>query len=246
VETRIEAKGLHYKELNEQIRKALTDGATRIVVDNVNGHRYVGAGVTSDAEIVLNGVPGNDMACFGNGLRITVHGNAQDAVANTMNAGELVIHGGTADILGYAMRGGRVFVRDNVGYRVGIHMKEYKEIKPILVIGGKAGDFFGEYMAGGDLILLGLGLKPGEALTGDYVGTGMHGGRMFVRGEIPSHNLGKEVARRDITPEEQAYLAGLVHQWAEYFDGNAEAILEVPFTKFVPVNSRPYGLLYAY
>lgn len=245
METRIDAKGLHYKELNERIRAALAGGHTRVILDNVNGHRYIGAGVSSNAEIVINGVPGNDMAVFADGLSITVHGNAQDAVANTMNSGELVIHGGTADILGYAMRGGRVFVRDNVGYRVGIHMKAYKDIKPILVIGGRAGDFFGEYMAGGDLLLLGLGLAPGESMTGDYVGTGMHGGRIFIRGGIEQRLLGKEVAVRDMTDDEGQETRDLVMQYATYFGRDAEEILSVPFTKLVPVSSRPYGRLYA-
>ena len=245
METTIDAKGLHYRELNERLRAALAEGSTRIVLDNVNGHRYIGTGVCSNAEVIINGVPGNDLAAFGDGLRITVNANAQDAVANTMNSGELVIHGSTADILGYAMRGGRVFVKGNVGYRVGIHMKEYQDIKPVLIVGGRAGDFLGEYMAGGDLLLLGLGLGPGEALTGDYAGTGMHGGRMFIRGEVAPHLLGKEVAVRDMSCEEVEYTSDLVRQYGAHFGVDADDVLKVPFTKLVPVTSRPYGRLYA-
>ena len=44
------------------------------------------------------------------------------------------------------MRGGRVYVRDNIGYRGGIHMKQYMEKRPIVVIGGAARAFLGEYM----------------------------------------------------------------------------------------------------
>lgn len=50
-----------------------------------------------------------------------------------------------ADATGYAMRGGKIFVRGNAGYRAGIHMKAYKDKTPVLVIGGKAGSFLGEY-----------------------------------------------------------------------------------------------------
>jgi len=35
-------------------------------------------------------------------------------------------------------------------------MKEYGGRKPIIVIGGKAGGFLGEYMAGGIMLVLGL------------------------------------------------------------------------------------------
>lgn len=39
------------------------------------------------------------------GASITVCGNAQDAVGDTMNAGEIVVHGSIGDAAGYAMRG---------------------------------------------------------------------------------------------------------------------------------------------
>ena len=56
---------------------------------------------------------------------------------------------------------------------------------PVIISGGSAGDFFGEYMAGGVLVLLGLDKNPRRtALVGDYIGTGMHGGMIFIRGEV--------------------------------------------------------------
>ena len=92
------------------------------------------------------------------GADITVRGNAQDAVGDTMNDGSIVIHGNIGDAAGYAMRGGRIYVKGNAGYRAGIHMKEYKDKKPVIVIGGRAGSFLGEYQAGGLIIVLGLGI----------------------------------------------------------------------------------------
>jgi len=83
-------------------------------------------------------------------------GNAQDATGDTMNDGTIYIHGNSGDVCGYAMRGGKIFIRDNAGYRTGIHMKQYKEKKPVIVIGGTAGSFLGEYLAGGIIIVLGL------------------------------------------------------------------------------------------
>ena len=49
--------------------------------------------------------------------------------------------------------------RGNAGYRVGIHMKAYEDHRPVIVIGGKAGDYLGEYQAGGVLIVLGIGAE---------------------------------------------------------------------------------------
>mgnify|MGYP002508363490 CR=1 FL=1 len=44
----------------------------------------------------------------------------------------------------------------NAGYRAGIHMKAYKDKVPVMVIGGTAGSFLGEYQAGGVIVVLGL------------------------------------------------------------------------------------------
>ena len=69
------------------------------------------------------------------------------------------------------MRGGEIFVNGNAGYRAGIHMKAYREKKPILVIGGRTGSFLGEYQAGGLIIVLGLN-DDGKNIVGNFPCTG--------------------------------------------------------------------------
>jgi hypothetical protein len=44
-----------------------------------------------------------------------------------MDEGEIVVEGHAGDLTGHSMRGGKIFVRDNVGFRVGIHMKQVPE-----------------------------------------------------------------------------------------------------------------------
>jgi len=140
----IAAHNLDFKELNSRIRNA----KEAVCIDGCYGQRFIASGMTGK-NLTINGTPGNALGAYFNGGTIMVNGNAQDAVGDTMNDGEIVIHGSAGDALGYAMRGGKIYVRDNAGYRVGIHMKEYKEKKPVIVIGGKAGSFLGEYLAGG-------------------------------------------------------------------------------------------------
>ena len=50
---RINAKGLHYKELNELIHQAVDSGRTNIILDNVNGQRYIGDGLSGDIKITV-------------------------------------------------------------------------------------------------------------------------------------------------------------------------------------------------
>jgi glutamate synthase domain-containing protein 3 len=153
---KINAQGIYYRDLNRTIRDAVAGGAGTIELDNVNGQYFIGDGINKPVTITINGVPGNDLGAFMNGATIIVKENGQDNIGNTMNAGKIIVHGHAGDVLGYGMRGGRIHILKDVGYRIGIHMKSYDTNKPVLIAGGKAGDFFGEYMAGGVLVLLGM------------------------------------------------------------------------------------------
>jgi glutamate synthase domain-containing protein 3 len=242
----IDARGIYYKTLNEQVREEIESGATTVVLDNVNGQRYIGAGLRGNGvTLVVNGVPGNDLATFMDGPTIFVNENAQDGVANTMNSGRVVIQGDAGDVLGYGMRGGHLYVRGDVGYRVGIHMKAYENQRPVIVVGGRARDFFGEYMAGGEMILLGLEAGTGPAL-GAYTGTGMHGGTIFVRGGVEPHRLGKEVGVRWPTSAEEVRIEEIVRDFCSATGLDPAPVLAVPFATLYPESHRPYGRMYAY
>ncbi|MBU1894656.1 MAG: hypothetical protein KJ983_02410, partial [Candidatus Omnitrophica bacterium] len=141
----ISAKGMGYKELNELIHQKIKKNEKNICLNNINGQRYLGAGLTGNIKITVNGVCGNDLGAFMDGPKIIVNSNGQDGIGNTMNAGEIIVHGNTGDIAGHSMRGGKIYVKGNVGYRVGIHMKSYRDLYPVIIIGGNAGDFLGEY-----------------------------------------------------------------------------------------------------
>jgi glutamate synthase domain-containing protein 3 len=243
---RMDASGVYYRELNANLRKAMTDSVRRIILRNVHGQRYIGTDLNRPVEIEIFGTPGNDLGAFMNGPRIIVHGNAQDGCGNTMNEGEIVVHGHAGDIIGLSARGGKIFVREDVGYRAGIHMKEYRGRGPALVIGGTAQDFVGEYMAGGVLILLGLNLKEGENHKANFIGTGMHGGVIYLRGSIEEHQLGKEVGVAKLEEADLKVLKQLVGEFAAHFGYDAGEILKHKFIKLFPRWLRPYGRLYAY
>ena len=241
----VDAKGVYYRELNSRVRELISDGYTEIVLDGVNGQRYIGDGLTDRVNIIINGVPGNDLGAFMDGPTITVNDNAQDGVGNTMNSGKIVVRGHAGDVIGYGMRGGKIFVGSDVGYRVGIHMKSYGEQVPVIVAGGKAGDFFGEYMAGGVIILLGLG-DDDRPMVGHYAGTGMHGGAIYTRGEPAQHLLGKEVSVSSLEDDDKKLLEGIL---PEFFadtlvDGSGIDISD--FIKLQPFSHRPYGSKYVY
>ncbi len=243
---KIDARGLHYRVLNEQLHQLVESGCRDIELVNVNGQRYIGTGLRGNPRIRIFGTPGADLAAFMSGPDIEVRGSAQDAAANTMNAGRLVIHGNTGNVLGLAMRGGTILVRGSVGYRVGIHIKAFRERVPVIAIGGNAGHFLGEYMAGGRIIVLGLGSGPGQPLAGDYLGTGMHGGTIYLRGEVDESRLGKEVQQLPMEDADIQTLRGDLEPFCQAFGLDLEEILASPFSRLECVTSRPYGQLYVY
>jgi glutamate synthase domain-containing protein 3 len=243
---RINAEGMHYRELNQLLRALDNNGADRVEIQNVYGQRYIGTDLEKKLELEVYGTSGNDLGAFMNGPRIVVQGNAQDCTGNTMNEGLIIVHGHAGDITGYAMRGGKIFIRDDVGYRTGIHMKEYKSKKPYIIVGGTAQDFLGEYMAGGILVILGLTLKAGEHHKARFVGTGMHGGIIYVRGEVPANHLGKEVKIVSVNESDLRLIQSLVKEFCGYFNIDFDEIMRGKFSKIVPFSHRPYGSVYAY
>lgn len=236
----------YYREVNRKVKELVKRGAKTVVLKEVHGQRYIGTGIREKVKIDVYGTAGNDLGIFLYGPEIEVFGNAQDCVGNTMMSGKIVVRGHAGDVCGYGMRGGKVYVEGNVGYRVGIHMKGFEQLFPTLIVGGKAGNFFGEYMAGGRLILLGLNRKAGEDIVGDYCATGMHGGTIYVRGEVLERYLGKEVKVFEVDENDLKILKEELQGFSKAFNIPVEELLSEPFTKIVPVTTRPYGRMYAY
>ncbi|PKG31889.1 hypothetical protein [Methanoregula sp.] len=242
---KIDARDLHYTPLNQKIRTAVANGAKEIVIDNVLGQRFIGDGLRGEGvTITVNGVPGGDLAMFMSGPTIVVNGNADHAPGNTMDKGKVIIHGSAGDAVAHSMRGGRVYVRDNIGYRGGIHMKQYMEKRPILVVGGSARAFLGEYMAGGLLIVLGLnGVAP---ISERGVGSGIHGGEIIVRGKADEKYLGVGAKQQPLTAEQKEMIRPILEDFAQAFGMDAKVLLAADYSRIIPSSARPFANKYTW
>ena len=119
-----------------------------------------------------------------NGPKIVVHGNAQDGSGNTMNEGQIIIHGHAGDVTGQLdERRKNLYPRLRWLPRWHTHERVPTENPP------------NSHRAHGRRLLsrvhgrrnngyLGLNLKEGEKCNAKFVGTGMHGGVIYERGEI--------------------------------------------------------------
>ena len=215
-----------------------------IMVTGCLGERCVGCGMRNGI-MHIEGTPGNALASYLDGGTIIVDGNAQDAAADTMNSGLLAVKGSAGDALAYGMRGGRVYVLGDAGYRAGVHMKAYADKKSTLVIGGRAGSFLGEYLAGGIIIVLGLGYE-GKRITGYFCGNGMYAGTIYLRTDkIPLNLSDKLVSRAVDEDEKDRVLRPVVTDFASVFSLPAERCLEGGFIAIEADKSKSYSQLYA-
>jgi glutamate synthase domain-containing protein 3 len=248
----IDVIGLQTKDLSGKMRALMLQGAEKFTLSNVCGQRYIGTRLYARGnnhkklEIDIRGTPGSDLGAFMMGHKIRVHGNVQDGVGNTMDSGEIVVEGRAGDVLGMSMRGGKIFIRDGAGYRTALHMKEYMDKVPAMVIGRTSQDFLGEYMAGGVVIVLDI-LNEGH--KANFIGTGMHGGVMFLRGKVDKTQIAPTVDATALDETDMKILDRLVGEFMGHFPElglKKEELLKSEFVKLTPRSKRPYGNMYAY
>lgn len=226
---KLNVTGMDFATLNRTIRES---GATQFTLTGVCGQRYL-ACASEERDFTLYGTPGNGLGHYMNGAQVEVFGNCQEAVGDTMNSGQITIHGSCGDACGYGMRGGRILIRDSVGYRAGIHMKAYEDHFPVLIAGGSAGSFLGEYLAGGLIAVLGRGLE-GRFPAGQFCGTGMHGGKIILRCDQPPAHLPWQVAVRPMDDGDRAELLPHLEAWCAAFGDSPEEILSQRFFVLIP------------
>ncbi len=234
----IKVNGMDFRSINDRIRE-IDD---KCIITGCCGQRFIAAGMTGK-EITIDGVPGNALGAYLDGASVTVNANAQDAVGDTMNDGKIIIHGNTGDAAGYAMRGGKIYVKGSAGYRAGIHMKEYNDKVPVMIIGKTAGSFLGEYQAGGIIIVLGLE-KNGSKIVGNFPCTGMHGGKIFLRGDISNIHFPDNVCVKPADISDISLIKDYIFEYCHIFKLEVSDILEAPFSVIYPDSKNPYKQMY--
>ena len=197
----VDATGMSFGEINEKIRKSYEIGLGEIQFTHLSGQRYIGIGFSNKKnhfpfKIKLSGFPGNCLANLNDGATFEVFGNVGDDLGDTMHSGRVLIHGSARDVVAQALQGGEIFIRGSVGNRAAIQMREYKNHRPYLIVGETSDDYLCEYMAGGVVVILNLSDEKNP--VGNYVGTGMVGGTIYIRGMVKEQRIGLPPKKTDI------------------------------------------------
>jgi len=232
----IDALNLETKELNKIINESKEKN---IKIKNALGQRYIASG-GMDLNVEIEGVPGNALGAYLDGAKIEVFGNSSDALGDTMNDGLIIVHGNGGDTVGYAMRGGKIYIRGNVGYRCGIHMKAYMDKYPIIIVGGSAGSFLGEYQAGGIIVVLGLDESKYDdnKIMGYFTSTGMYGGRLYLRGNAKNEDLPSSVDIKRADASDLEVIKDYLIEYCSIFKLDINEILNHEFSLITPNHDK--------
>ncbi len=173
--------------LEEIIQDAVALGHRRLEITACGQHGIGGRLWTAGEEpvhIKIKGHSGQRLGSLGfPNTFIENMGPASDDVG-WLNAGaEIIIHGNAANGTANGMAQGKVLVDGNIGAR-GMTMTKHNPRfdPPELWVLGSAGDYFGEFMAGGTAVICGLDAQNPDNVLGYRPFVGMVGGRAFYRG----------------------------------------------------------------
>ncbi|MBF0389510.1 MAG: FAD-dependent oxidoreductase [Desulfamplus sp.] len=150
------------------------NGKIKIRIQGHSGQRTGSLGF-ANTEIEVMGPASDDIGWLNAGAEIVVHGNASNGAMN----------GGAQ---------GKVYIGGNIGARGMTMTKRNPRFDPPeLWVLGSAGDYFGEFMAGGIAVVCGYNkdtppFKEGEPWNPNALGyrplVGMVGGKVFCRGDV--------------------------------------------------------------
>jgi glutamate synthase (ferredoxin) len=187
------------KALGRTLRLSITN-AERAVGAGVAGHlaRHPGKSVA----VKFRGAAGQSFGAFCvDGMRLELHGVANDGVGKGMSGGEIVIRStpipdavlaGNAVL--YGATGGRLFLGGRAGERFAV-----RNSGAVAVVEG-TGDHACEYMTAGVVAILGT--------TGVNVGAGMTGGTLFV---LDAESINRDsVVATDLSADDELLLRELL------------------------------------
>jgi len=192
---------LESRVLEERIQAAVEKGHRLIEVD-AYGHHGIGGRLWKAGKepihVRVTGHSGQRLGAMGfPNTRIENMGPASDDAGWLNGGADIVVHGHAGNGVANAMAQGRVCVAGSIGAR-GMTMTKHNPrfSPPELWVLGSAGDYFGEFMAGGIAVICGIDAQTPDNILGYRPLVGMVGGKIFFHG--PHGGYSKSDAR--LTP----------------------------------------------
>ena len=99
------------------------------------------------------------------------------------------------------------------------------------------------YQAGGIIIVLGL-TDDDKDIVANYPCTGMHGGKLILRGDCADVTFPGQISTRAPTDAEHILIRKYVTEYCGLFGADLKEVLRSPFTVVTPDSANPYKQMY--
>lgn len=205
-----DGKRIDSRILEEMIQEAVACGYRNLEIQAFGQHGIGGRLFKSDPKginIIISGQSGQRVGAMGfANTHIEVMDPASDDVGWLNTGAHIVVHGNAGNGIANGMAQGKIYVAGNIGSR-GMTMTKHNPRfePPELWVLGSAGDYFGEFMAGGVAVICGVGSQTPENVLGYRPFVGMVGGKAFFRG--PHRGFSESDARlMPISDDEWSWL----------------------------------------
>jgi len=214
----IDGKRVSSKELEEQVQKAIKDGARDIDVI-AEGQHGIGGRIwprEGKIKVTIEGTSGQRVGSMGmDGTEILVKGSTSDDTGWLNCGATITVLGDVANGAHNAGAQGKLYVQGGGGARCDTMTKKnprFPDLQSWYFRG--VGDSFAEFKAGGMAVVCGVESRDPENILGYRPCVGMVGGTIFFRGPI------KEYSKADVQ------LVGLTPQDWEWLTTNMKPYLQ--------------------
>lgn len=171
----------------------------------LGGSPHQFAGQMVDEGRAYRGILGNHGGSFsaGDGSHEII-GSIQDNCYDTSTLRRVVVHGNAGMMTANAFQGEQFFIRGSADSRAFQQFRPNPLTgqSPTGIIGETAGQYLGKMMSSGLIMVLGLEHLGREdvdtPIVGEFVGTGMVGGRIYIRGYVIDDFIKRPPQRREV------------------------------------------------
>ncbi len=208
--------------LEEMIHRHIKNGRRNIEVEGYGQHGIGGRlwdAEDEEVNIRIVGQSGQRAGSLGHAnTKIEIMGPASDDIG-WLNAGsEIIVHGNASNGVMNGAAQGKVYIGGSIGSRGMTMTKRNPRFDPPeLWVLGSAGDYFGEFMAGGIAVICGNESTPEDSILGYRPLVGMVGGKVFVRGSVKGFSQ-KDAKLSFLTDDDWEWLLENLSKFLEKID----------------------------
>ncbi|MCK9419039.1 MAG: FAD-dependent oxidoreductase [Nitrospirae bacterium] len=217
----INGKRVSSKDLEEQVQKAIKDGARDISV-TAEGQHGIGGRIwprEGKIKVAIEGTSGQRVGSMGmDGTEILVKGSTSDDTGWLNCGATITVLGDVANGAHNAGAQGKLYVQGGGGARCDTMTKKnprFPDLQSWYFRG--VGDSFAEFKAGGIAVVCGVDPRDPENVLGYRPCVGMVGGTIYFRGPIKEYSKA-DVQLLDLTPQDWEWLTQNMRPYLQAID----------------------------